>query len=119
MKSFYLSLGVADMESSADEYTRRLGCRPDLLIPGEYALWRTDAVNLSIRKVGHVEVGLARGMGRAMWLGVAMLFSSDYLDGGLGGLSSLVPCASISIRFRVLSWSVNSAIRLSRLRILR
>jgi len=49
MKRFHLALGVADVDSSADDHSQCLGCRPDLLIPGKYALWRTDAVNLSIR----------------------------------------------------------------------
>ena len=55
MKRFHTVLGLSDVEASADDYSQRLGCRPDLLIPGEYALWRTDAVNLSIRKVSHEE----------------------------------------------------------------
>ena len=63
MKRLHLALGVADVESSADEYTQGFGCRPDLLIPGEYSLWRTDPVNLSIRKVGHEEGGTRRGHG--------------------------------------------------------
>jgi len=49
MKRFHLALGVSDVEASVDDYSQRLGCRPGLLIPGKYALWRTDAVNLSIR----------------------------------------------------------------------
>ena len=55
MKRLHLALGVADMESSADDYSQRLGCRPYRLIPGTYALWCTDAVNLSIWKVGYEE----------------------------------------------------------------
>ena len=91
------------MEASAEDHSQRLGCRPDLLIPGKYALWRTDAVNLSIREMGHEESGLARGMSRAMWSGVAVLSSSDYLDGILDRLSLLVLCVSESICFRALS----------------
>ena len=63
LKRFHLALGVADVEASSGDYSQRLGCRPDLLIPGEYALWRTDAVNLSIWKVGHEEGGTHRGHG--------------------------------------------------------
>jgi hypothetical protein len=48
-------------------------------------------------------VGLAGGMGLTTWSGVAMLSSSDYLDGVLGRLSLLVLCASESICFRALS----------------
>jgi hypothetical protein len=49
MKRFHLVLGVSDVEASADDYSQCLGCRPGLLISGKYALWGTDAVNLSIR----------------------------------------------------------------------
>jgi hypothetical protein len=62
MKRFPVAFGIADVESFAGDYSQRLGCRPDLLIPGKYALWRTDAVNLSIRKVGHEEGGSRGGM---------------------------------------------------------
>lgn len=57
----YLALGIVDVEASAQDYLQRLGCRPDRLMPGTYALWRTDAVNLSIRKVGYNEGGVRRG----------------------------------------------------------
>jgi extradiol dioxygenase family protein len=33
MKRFHLAVGVSDVEASADDYSQRLGCRPDLLIP--------------------------------------------------------------------------------------
>jgi len=61
LKRFHLALGVSDMESSAEDHSQRPGCRPDLLIPGKYALWRTDAVNLSIRKMGHEKGGARQG----------------------------------------------------------
>jgi len=63
MKRFHIALGISDVEASADDYSQRLGCRPDLLIPGEYALWRTDAVNLSIRKISHEEGKALRHLG--------------------------------------------------------
>jgi hypothetical protein len=59
--------------------------------------------NLSIRKVAHIEGGARRGHGSGDVVGVAMLSSSDYLDGVLGGLSLLVLFVSKSIRFRALS----------------
>jgi len=102
-KGFHIALSVADAEASAHNYLQRLGCRPGLPISGKYALWCTDAVNLSIRKVGHEEGRLAGGMGRAMWSSVTMLSSSDHLDGVLCRLSLLVRFASESICFRALS----------------
>ncbi len=38
MKRFHIALGVSDVEASARDYSQRLGCQPDLLIPNEYAL---------------------------------------------------------------------------------
>lgn len=88
--------------ASAQDSLQRLGYRPDLLLPGKYALWCKGAVNLSIRELAHTESRARRG-GRAAGSGVAVLSSSDYLDGVFGRFSLLGPCASISICFR--AWS--------------
>lgn len=63
MKRFHIALGVADVEASVQDYRQRLGSPPDLLIPGEYALWRTDTLNVSIRKVASAEAGALRHLG--------------------------------------------------------
>lgn len=63
MKRFHIALGVLDIEASARDYSQRLGCQPDLLIPNEYALWRTEALNVSIRKVAQDEAGRLRHLG--------------------------------------------------------
>ena len=46
----HIALSVADVQHSIEDYSRRLGCSPSAVVPGEYALWRTDCVNLSIRR---------------------------------------------------------------------
>ena len=51
MKRFHIALAVDDVHASIPEYTRRLGAEPEVLIPGEYALWRTSQVNFSVRRV--------------------------------------------------------------------
>lgn len=45
----HLAIAVADVTASVDEYTKMLGAGPDLVIPGQYALWRTEVLNLSVR----------------------------------------------------------------------
>ncbi len=50
MKRIHIALGVADIDASVADYSRRLDASPVLVIPGEYALWRTECLNLSIRK---------------------------------------------------------------------
>ena len=49
-RRLHVALGVADLDASVEDYSWRLGHRPSVLVPGEYALWRTGAVNFSIRK---------------------------------------------------------------------
>jgi tRNA (guanine-N7-)-methyltransferase len=51
MKRFHIAIAVADVVDSIRDYSRRLGCRPEVVIDGEYALWRTKILNLSIRKI--------------------------------------------------------------------
>lgn len=49
-KKFHISLSVSDIKKSVTDYSIRLGCGPILVIDNEYALWRTDFLNFSIRK---------------------------------------------------------------------
>jgi hypothetical protein len=63
MKRLHLALGLADVDSSADDHSQCLGSRPDLLIPGKDALWHTAAVNLLIWHGGHEESGARRRHG--------------------------------------------------------
>src|SRR5258708_6853223 len=50
MKRIHIALGVRNIAASVKDYSKRLGCRPAVVIPGEYALWRTVCVNFSIRR---------------------------------------------------------------------
>ena len=49
MKTLHLALSTHDIEASVTDYSQRLGFGPCLVIPGEYALWRNDCINLSVR----------------------------------------------------------------------
>ncbi len=62
-RKFHLALGVADLERTIADYSQRLGQEPDLVIPGEYALWRTAALNVSVRKTGDDATGTLRHLG--------------------------------------------------------
>lgn len=50
MRTLHLALAVADIEQSIADYSARLGAFPVAVVAGEYALWRTGQLNLSIRK---------------------------------------------------------------------
>lgn len=58
MKRFHVAVATRDLATSVEDYTRRLGVRPDLVVPGEYALWRTDLLNLSARMVHDASPGV-------------------------------------------------------------
>lgn len=63
MKRFHLSLNVSSIEESVLDYSGRLDQQPDVVIPNEYALWRTFTLNFSIRKVSQEESGTLRHLG--------------------------------------------------------
>jgi catechol 2,3-dioxygenase-like lactoylglutathione lyase family enzyme len=49
-RRIHIALGVEDVARSVDDYSERLGRPPVVNVPGEYALWRSREVNLSIRR---------------------------------------------------------------------
>lgn len=63
MRKFHLALSVGDIDASIRDYSNRLGCAPSIVIAGEYALWRTDCLNFSIRKVTDAKTGTLRHLG--------------------------------------------------------
>jgi catechol 2,3-dioxygenase-like lactoylglutathione lyase family enzyme len=50
MKRFHIALAVRNLEESIPDYSRRLGARPSAVVPGRYAMWRTDLLNFSINE---------------------------------------------------------------------
>lgn len=50
MRRFHIAIGVQDIARSVEDYSARLGTEPTVVIPNEYALWRTSTLNLSIRR---------------------------------------------------------------------
>lgn len=50
MKRFHISLAVADLDASITEYSARLGQSPQAVVPGTYAMWRTDQLNFAIKQ---------------------------------------------------------------------
>ncbi len=63
MKKLHIAIGVSDIESSVEDYSRRLDKEADVVVPGQYALWRTPHLNMSIRKVPDDQCGLLRHLG--------------------------------------------------------
>ncbi|QIE28787.1 hypothetical protein SBC1_68890 (plasmid) [Caballeronia sp. SBC1] len=50
MKRFHIALAVASLETSIADYTQRLGQEPTAVVPGAYAMWRTDLLNFSVNE---------------------------------------------------------------------
>ena len=51
MRRFHLALGVKNLDRSIEDYSKRLGCGPEAVVKGKYALWRMEGVNFSVRVV--------------------------------------------------------------------
>jgi catechol 2,3-dioxygenase-like lactoylglutathione lyase family enzyme len=47
----HVALGVPDVDKSLSEYSARFGCDPSVYVANEYAVWRTDQLNFSIRRI--------------------------------------------------------------------
>jgi hypothetical protein len=62
VRRFHIALSVADVGESVIDYSRRLGADPAVVVPGEYALWRTEIINFSIRRT-HEQPGALRHVG--------------------------------------------------------
>lgn len=63
MQKIHIAIGVSNIKASVQDYSARFGQSPEVVIPDEYALWRTDTVNFSIRKVSSQESGRLRHLG--------------------------------------------------------
>lgn len=51
MKRFHIALAVKDLRVSIGDYSDRLGQRPNAVVPGKYAMWRTELLNFSINEM--------------------------------------------------------------------
>ncbi len=63
MRRLHIALATDNINATIDDYSRRLGCPPCTTIPGEYALWRTEALNLSVRQDAALPPGSLRHLG--------------------------------------------------------
>ena len=63
MKKLHLAISTNDIAATVKDYSDRLGAQPCLVIPGEYALWRTDTLNISARQDDSCSPGSLRHLG--------------------------------------------------------
>ncbi|VXB85755.1 hypothetical protein [Pseudomonas sp. 8O] len=50
MKRFHIALAVDDLQASIADDDRRLGQPASVIVPGHFAMWRTELLNFSINQ---------------------------------------------------------------------
>ena len=63
MKKLHLAIATRDIAATVKDYSNRLQTKPCLIVEGEYALWRTDMLNLSVRQDNNFAPGSLRHLG--------------------------------------------------------
>jgi hypothetical protein len=63
MKKIHIAIATNDIHETVKDYSTRLGFGPCLVIPNEYALWRNQSINYSIRQEPGCAPGELRHLG--------------------------------------------------------
>ncbi|MEH6453760.1 MAG: hypothetical protein V7782_12060 [Psychromonas sp.] len=63
MKKLHIAIATNNIEETIKDYSIRLGVEPSSFISNEYALWRTDSLNLSVRQDPTCKPGELRHLG--------------------------------------------------------
>lgn len=63
MKKIHIAISTDNIEKTIEDYSQRFGAMPCAIIKGEYALWRTDSLNFSVRQDSKCKPGELRHFG--------------------------------------------------------
>jgi hypothetical protein len=63
MKRLHIAIATQDITATVQDYTERLGIEPCAIIEGEYALWRNEFLNVSVRQDPSCQPGTLRHLG--------------------------------------------------------
>ena len=63
MKKIHIAISTIDIEKTIEDYNQRIGVKPCVIVKGEYALWRTESVNISVRHDTKCKPGELRHLG--------------------------------------------------------
>ena len=63
MRKLHIAISTDKMEETVQAYSIRLGKKPCASISGEYALWRTESLNISVRCDPACVAGALRHLG--------------------------------------------------------
>jgi len=62
-KKFHISISTENFDGSVKDYSNRLNAKPEVVVPGRYALWRTEILNFSISCKPGQKAGMVRHIG--------------------------------------------------------
>lgn len=63
MKKLHIAISTDKIDETIADYSVRLGMQPCSSVPGEYALWRTETLNVSVRQDPTCKAGSLRHLG--------------------------------------------------------
>ncbi|MGJ3249211.1 MAG: hypothetical protein ACFE0I_24445 [Elainellaceae cyanobacterium] len=63
MKRLHIAIATHHLAATVQDYSKRLGTEPCIVVPGEYALWRTESLNFSVRQDASCAPGELRHLG--------------------------------------------------------
>jgi len=63
VKKLHIAISTNKIEETIKDYSVRLGSPPCSFVANEYALWRTDSLNFSIRQDSNCATGELRHLG--------------------------------------------------------
>jgi len=63
VKKLHIAISTSKLEETIVDYSVRLEAEPCIVVPGEYALWRTEILNVSIRHDNSCSTGTLRHLG--------------------------------------------------------
>lgn len=63
MKRINIAIATHNIDATVQDYTNRLGADPVVIVPGDYALWRTETLNFSVRQDLTCQPGELRHLG--------------------------------------------------------
>lgn len=63
MKKLHLAISTNNIEETINDYSLRFGMEPCAYVIGEYGLWRTETLNISIRQDASCAPGSLRHLG--------------------------------------------------------
>lgn len=63
MRKFHIAISTNRIDDTIGDYSARLGVEPCSVVAGEYALWRTETLNVSVRRDPSCEPGALRHLG--------------------------------------------------------